>query len=63
MVNRTTIPSDIHYRISSDGGETWSEPEILQENDAGTNIHSANLARLTDGRIGITFVSDDEGFH
>ena len=44
--------ADLVRRISADGGETWSEPEIVVANPA-MNVMSVSLLRLADGRIAL----------
>ncbi|MBX7256815.1 MAG: glycoside hydrolase [Candidatus Hydrogenedentes bacterium] len=39
--------ANIVSRISSDGGSTWSEPVVIQENVGTQNVMSASLQRLT----------------
>ncbi len=60
---------------SADKGETWGEPRVIVDNDAGDNVMSVSLLRLKSGRIAIFYVhknswtdcrervrySDDEG--
>ncbi len=43
--------ADIAGKISSDGGRTWSAPFVLQRNDAGMNVMSVSLLRLSAGGI------------
>lgn len=38
-------------RRSSDGGRTWTEKKVLQENTGGMNVMSVTLRRLPDGTI------------
>lgn len=42
--------ANIVSRVSSDGGQTWSEPVVVQENVGAQNVMSASLQRLTDER-------------
>lgn len=56
--------ADIATIISADGGETWSEPEIIFTADThGTkNIMSVSLLRLNSGEIGLFYLVK-AGFH
>lgn len=46
-------PADIVKRYSADGGRTWSPREVVFSRPPGsTNVMSASLLRLQDGRIG-----------
>ena len=68
--------ADIAARVSSDGGNTWSEEDrVIVEDEGGQNVMSASLLRLQDGRIALFYLrknsrsdccprmrlSDDEG--
>lgn len=44
-------------RISSDGGKTWSEPEVMQEKAGGCNVMCASLLRLHSGEHAFLFAS------
>ncbi|MHB0875374.1 MAG: sialidase family protein, partial [Anaerolineae bacterium] len=41
---------------SSDRGRTWSEPQVLQVNDAGRNCMSASLLQLPEGDLLLFFL-------
>ena len=41
---------------TKDGGKTWSEPRILQDNMGGLNVMSAGLFKLSSGKILFTFI-------
>ncbi|WP_166831655.1 exo-alpha-sialidase [Thalassoroseus pseudoceratinae] len=43
-------------RRSSDGGRTWGEKKVLQENTGGMNVMSVTLRRLPDGSIGLFYL-------
>ena len=43
-------------RQSSDGGRTWGEKRVLQENTGGMNVMSVTLRRMPDGTIGMFFL-------
>ena len=47
--------ADLVRRFSSDGGATWSEPEVVVENPA-LNVMSVSLLRLADGRIAMLYL-------
>lgn len=40
---------------SGDGGRTWSEPFVIQENVGEQNVMSVSLLRLQSGRIGLCY--------
>ena len=44
-------PSEIWARTSADGGYTWSEPWMLQENIGRCNVMSVSLLRLASGAL------------
>lgn len=41
---------------STDGGRTWSESRVLQENTGGMNVMSVTLRRLADGTIAMFYL-------
>ena len=43
-------------RTSSDGGRTWSDPRVLQENTGGLNVMSVTLRRLRNGSIAMFYL-------
>ncbi len=43
--------AEIVGRYSADSGRTWTEPTVLQPNDAGVNCMSATLRQLPDGDL------------
>ncbi|MCA9424440.1 MAG: exo-alpha-sialidase [Candidatus Omnitrophica bacterium] len=43
--------AEIVAMISSDGGDTWSEPRVLVEREGDKNVMSVSLLRLEDGEI------------
>lgn len=43
-------------RTSSDGGRTWSESRVLQENTGGLNVMSVTLRRLRNGSIAMFYL-------
>ncbi len=50
-------PAKLVSRRSRDGGESWSEPEVVFEPESSwLNIMSVSLLRLKDGRIGCVFL-------
>lgn len=61
---RDESSADIAAIISADGGETWSEPQILftAESHGTANIMSVSLQRLGSGDIGIFYLIK-HGFH
>jgi len=54
-------PADIVARISEDGGRSWSEPYILQENDAEQNVMSVSFLRLSSGEIALFYARKNSG--
>jgi len=48
---RDDSPSEIWARTSADGGHTWGEPYLLQENIGLCNVMSASLLRLRSGGL------------
>jgi sialidase-1 len=54
---RDHATADIAARVSDDGGRTWSsEDRILVPNEGTSNVMSASLLRLQDGRIGLFYI-------
>ncbi|MCK5801758.1 MAG: exo-alpha-sialidase [Lentisphaeria bacterium] len=45
--------------ISRDGGESWCDRRILQENVGGCNVMSASLLRLRDGAVLLSYIRKD----
>jgi len=45
--------------VSRDGGRTWGEKRMLQENIGGCNVMSAALLRLDDGTVLLGFIRKD----
>ncbi len=43
--------ADISARLSTDGGQTWSAPFLLQPNDGAQNVMSVSLLRLDNGEL------------
>jgi sialidase-1 len=43
-------------RSSQDGGRTWSEPRVLQENTGGLNVMSVTLRRLNNGSLAMFYL-------
>lgn len=43
--------ADVVGRYSSDSGRTWSQPAVLQPNDAGVNCMSVTLCQLLEGDL------------
>lgn len=50
---------EIAVMTSPDGGESWSEPRVLQSNTGAMNVMSASLLRLRDGGIGFLYLRKD----
>ena len=48
---RDHSPAEIWGLISKDGGTTWGEPFLLQENVGGCNVMSASFLRLHSGDL------------
>jgi sialidase-1 len=48
--------AQIVARRSSDGGRTWGEPSVLQENTGGMNVMSVTLRRLAPDRIALFYL-------
>src|SRR5690606_35785591 len=48
--------AQIIARRSSDGGRTWGEPRVLQENTGGMNVMSVTLRRLAPDRVALFFL-------
>ena len=46
-------------RWSPDEGETWSEPFVVQENNANINVMSASLLSLPSGRVLLSYMHKD----
>lgn len=46
----------ISGKTSSDGGRTWSEPFVLQENVGGLNVMSVSLLRLNTGELAMVYL-------
>ncbi len=61
---RDESSADISAIVSTDGGETWSEPQILftAESHGTANIMSVSMLRLGSGDIGIFYLIK-HGFH
>jgi len=51
------FPCRLSGRTSQDGGRTWSERVILQENVWGRNVKHPNMVRLPSGEIVFTFTA------
>jgi sialidase-1 len=58
-VNLDEAPAQIVGRWSKDEGETWSEPQVLQENIGRLNCMSASMLQLPSGRILLAFGRKD----
>jgi sialidase-1 len=43
-------------RVSSDGGRTWGEPRVVQENTGGMNVMSVTLRRLSPQKIALFYL-------
>ncbi|MCA9078582.1 MAG: exo-alpha-sialidase [Planctomycetaceae bacterium] len=43
-------------RRSTDGGRTWGESHVLQENTGGLNVMSVTFRRVADDRIGLFYL-------
>jgi hypothetical protein len=41
--------------VSTDGGKTWSEPEVMFESNTGNNASHPALRRLPNGELGATY--------
>lgn len=52
-------PAQIMARWSDDGGTSWSEPFLLQENIGRLNVMGASLLQLPSGRILLAFMRKD----
>lgn len=52
-------PAHIMGRWSPDGGETWSEPFVVQENIGRLNCMEASLVALPSGRVLLSFLRKD----
>lgn len=48
--------AQIIARVSSDGGRTWNEPRVLQENTGGMNVMSVTLRRLAPEKIALFYL-------
>ncbi|MFV2065707.1 MAG: sialidase family protein [Pirellulales bacterium] len=48
--------ADLAMRISSDGGQTWSDDQIVVRREQTGNVMSVSLLRLSDGRIALFYV-------
>lgn len=53
-------PSEIWARTSADGGYTWGEPWLLQENIGRCNVMSVSLLRLASGALLFGFLIKNE---
>lgn len=49
--------ADLARRISRDGGQNWSEDEIVVRHEGGNNVMSVSLLRLADGRIALFYLN------
>lgn len=49
-------PARLMAKRSADGGRTWSEPELLQENIGRTNTMEASFCRLASGDLLLAFL-------
>jgi hypothetical protein len=48
-------PAHVASMVSTDGGNSWSEPEILFRSTTGENAMQPSLARLGNGEIGVSY--------
>jgi len=48
--------SDIQYIFSSDRGQTWTEPQSIQPDPEQGSVSFANILRLDDGEIGLSWL-------
>ena len=48
--------ADLVKRISTDGGHTWSEPEVVVHRTGGLNVMSVSLLRLASGEIALFYL-------
>lgn len=48
--------ADLAMRVSADGGQTWSEDQIVVPHEGGKNVMSVSLLRLADGRIALFYL-------
>ena len=51
------FPCRLSGRLSEDGGRTWSERIVIQENLWGRNVKHPNMLRLPSGEIMLTFTA------
>lgn len=49
-------PAHLAAMTSKDGGRTWGEPYVIQENTGKQNVMSVSLIRLRSGRIGMFYL-------
>ncbi len=49
-------PADLVQLISPDGGETWSEPQVVVAQSGGLNVMSVSLLRLASGEIALFYL-------
>lgn len=49
-------PADLVRRLSTDGGVTWSEPQVVVSQTGGLNVMSVSLLRLQNGAIALFYL-------
>lgn len=52
-------PGEISGKISSDGGRTWGEPYLIQENIGAKNVTNQGIIRLKSGALALFFAKND----
>ena len=48
--------ADLAKRVSRDGGQSWSDDELIVRHEGAANVMSVSLLRLTDGRIALFYL-------
>ncbi len=49
-------PADLVQLVSADGGETWSDPQVVVAQSGGLNVMSVSLLRLASGEIALFYL-------
>jgi hypothetical protein len=62
VFNRSTPSSGIAVSVSSDGGKTWSEPNMVSYTDAGNFFHDKEwIGAGPDGKVVVTWTRFNQG--
>jgi predicted neuraminidase len=49
--------ADLAMRVSQDGGQSWSDDQLVVRHEGGQNAMSVSLLRLADGRIALFYLN------